>query len=91
MLLSLPACFSAVMPLNTTKTEIFPAGLEKFTGCVGQRLPSVRPGFDPRSGHAGKSYSGWPGRYTNVRFFLYACTGLQVTEGMKCPAHFGYT
>ena len=40
---------------------------------------------------AGKSHSGWPGRYINVRFFLYAYPGLQATEGMKCPAHFGHT
>ena len=38
--------------------------------------------------------SGWPGRYINVRFFLHACPGLQVTKGVKLeniPAHFGYT
>ena len=59
----------------------------------GLRLSSVQPGFNPRSGHAGKSHSGWPGRYINERFFLHACTGLQVTKGVKLeniPAHFGY-
>ena len=29
--------------------------------------------------------------FINVRFFLYAYPGLQVTEGMKCPAHFRHT
>ena len=37
----------------------------------------------------------WPGRYItglkNLRFSLYACPGLQVTEGMKCRAHLGQT
>ncbi len=52
------------------------------------RLQSVRSGFDPRSGNAAKSHSGWPGRYIiNVRFFLHACPGLQVTKGVKGYPH----
>ena len=41
---------------------------------------------------AGKSHSGWPGCYINVRFFLQAYAALQMPKGVKIeniPTHFG--